>query len=491
MYLKKLLEKSFNLNLKLLEYCYKKKNYGTINYYSEELNVDRRTILKTIRDIERDIKENNWEKYLELEITETTVSITFAPSFSFENFYRYYMSQSLCVKLVELIFEGVSISLDDLIDNLFISKTTFYRRILPLKEVLKEFNLEIDFTKKQYILGEERQIRYFFSSFYWDIFRSTSSYEQPSLTEIKYLSKIQSNLKLSLESFIYFQICLKIALNRTEQGYCLDEDISYFIFEMSYSYSLFKDLCKPYFKHLSQKQQEREIHILFFFCTTITIYPQNLTSLVSMQKIPVFDYARQWIIHYTNYFNTILNNEEYLYLYVNLVLLYEKKNIFCGGTSTFGVNSVNEVLSEESPHILKRATLFFDYLSKKDEQFYIDSFQRLDYTLLIRRLIITAAQPVKLLVCSKVGLEEVEWIKNLIAKKSFVPVTFDFGNQSESELIISDFPLSTDFSPFPYIKTFIWLTFPNPEEWRKLLVLIEDIYYNKLDFNVKLEHGNA
>lgn len=160
--MKKLLDKPFHLILKLLEHFYKKTPQETINYYSDFLNVDRRTILKIITDLERDIADCQWENQLTLEVTETKIIATFSTNFSLENFYRYYMERSLCVELVQSIFKEAEISLDQIIENFFVSRTTFYRRITPLKEVLAEFDLELDFTKKQFLIGEEKQIRYFF-----------------------------------------------------------------------------------------------------------------------------------------------------------------------------------------------------------------------------------------------------------------------------------------------------------------------------------------
>ncbi|WP_413497762.1 helix-turn-helix domain-containing protein [Carnobacterium maltaromaticum] len=177
--MKKLLDKPFHLILKLLEHFYKKIPQETINYYSDFLNVDRRTILKIITDLERDIADCQWENQLTLEVTETKIIATFSTNFSLENFYRYYMERSLCVELVQSIFKEAEISLDQIIENFFVSRTTFYRRITPLKEVLAEFDLELDFTKKQFLIGEEKQIRYFFSVFFWEIFRSTGEYKHP------------------------------------------------------------------------------------------------------------------------------------------------------------------------------------------------------------------------------------------------------------------------------------------------------------------------
>ena len=440
--------------------------------------------MRILKEIENDITENHWEDYLTLEVTEINVSATFSAHFSLENCYRYYMRKSLCVELVQIIFENFTISLDQLIDEFFISRTTFYRRIVPLKEVLAEFDLELDFTNKQCIVGEEKQIRYFFSIFFWDIFRSIGSYKHPALTDEKYVSKIRADLNLSLETFIFFQLCLNIALTRITQGYQLVEDISYSIIEINYSYALFKDLITPYFTKLGQIQQDREIKTFYFFCLTGTIYPKSMTRLIPMTNIPELNFARQWILYYTDYFNTILSDDDYVYLYVNLILLYEKTHTFHGGTSTFGVNSVTEVLTEKSPYILKQATQFFRHLSKQNEEFYIAPFQMLDYTLLIRRLIASAAHPLNLLVCSKVGLEEVEWIQNLIRKKSSVPVKFNL--EEDLDLVISDFPLPLGSIPVPLEKLFVWLTFPNPTEWRTLLEWLETIYYRKLDSDIKL-----
>lgn len=479
--MKKLLDKPFHLILKLLEHFYKKTPQETISYYSEFLNVDRRTILKIITDLERDIAESHWEEQLTLEVTETKITATFSSNFSLENFYRYYMERSLCVELVQSIFKEPETSLDQIIENFFVSRTTFYRRITPLKEVLAEFDLELDFTKKQYIIGEEKQIRYFLSIFFWEIFRSTGSYKHPDLADKEYLATIQSELNLPLPNFLYFQLYLNIAVTRVTQGYLIDKVIPYPIKEINYSYTQFKELTTPYFNKLELTQQDKEIHTLYFFCITSTIYPKSVTNTIAIQNIPALSFAQKWIIFYTDYFNTVLSNDDYVYLYLNLILIYEKSNTFYGGTTSFGVNSVTEVLMEENPDVLKYSAQFFDFLSKQEEEFHIAPFQVLTYTLLIRRLLVTGAPSLRLLVCSKVGQEETDWIQNLIRKISSVPVEFYSAHVPDLDLVISDFPLPPDSISVSPEKLFMWLTFPSVKEWRSLLKKLEEIYYTKLN----------
>ena len=124
--MKKLLDKPFHLILKLLEHFYKKTPQETINYYSDFLNVDRRTILKIITDLERDIADCQWENQLTLEVTETKIIATFSTNFSLENFYRYYMERSLCVELVQSIFKEAEISLDQIISLPFMNHLSDY-----------------------------------------------------------------------------------------------------------------------------------------------------------------------------------------------------------------------------------------------------------------------------------------------------------------------------------------------------------------------------
>ena len=124
---------------------------------------------------------------------------------------------------------------------------------------------------------------------------------------------------------------------------------------------------------------------------------------------------------------------------------------------------------------------FFSYLSTQEEEFHIAPFQVLSFTLLIRRLLINGAPPLRLLVCSKVGQEETDWIQSSIKKISSVPVEFYSSTYPDLDLIISDFPLPPDLISVSLDKLFLWLTFPSPKEWRSLLKKLEEIYYTKLN----------
>ena len=59
--------------------------------------------------------------------------------------------------------------------NYAISSATYYRKIVELNDLLNEFNLRI---KRGKLVGEEKQIRFFFFNFFWFIFEEKTDLEK-------------------------------------------------------------------------------------------------------------------------------------------------------------------------------------------------------------------------------------------------------------------------------------------------------------------------
>lgn len=97
--MKRLLDPNFIPILSLLKQLNKDYPSRSINFFSEQLKLDRRTILKTIHTLQLDISRNHWENMLTIEIIDKSVYTTISPFFSIEVFFSHYMSESFAVRL--------------------------------------------------------------------------------------------------------------------------------------------------------------------------------------------------------------------------------------------------------------------------------------------------------------------------------------------------------------------------------------------------------
>lgn len=486
--MKKLLDPIFDPPLHLLKYLYRHDSYQTITFFSEALDLDRRTLLKTISILQRDIALNNWHDMIAIEIIDKNLSATIGPLFSIETFYSYYMSKSFGVNLALRLFTHHSDSIEELAEDLYVSKATFYRRLTPLKQVLADFDLTLDFTNSQNkLIGSEKQIRYFFFTFFWEVFR-TFPYKKSVFSKVqkKQLSVFLSDYDLPISFMLIIELQLEIALNRIYQGYKMDSFPSYELPELYFSYTDFNEIFTRFFpKELSQTAAiETELSALYFSITTATLYVQKNSRSLSLRPkywaSTVIPIVHEWISYFIDFFKVTLTHEEYFYLVVNLYILHLKQRTLIGGSLSLGFSSLKDISYEDNRYIYTQANRFFDFINKKEFGLYVDKYHTFSYTLLLRRIIFKSLPPLHLLVCSKVGIEEQHWLEERIANISTVPVEFHINWSTELDLVISDFPLPDNYIPEDPDAYFLWLAFSDFSEWIHLIKRLEKIYFNKL-----------
>lgn len=489
--MKRLLDPNFVPILSLLKQLNKDYPSRPITFFSEQLELDRRTILKTIHTLKMDISRNHWENMLTIEIIDKNVYTTIGPFFSIEVFFSHYMSESFNVRLFLNLFNYPSDSIDEICEYLYVSKATFYRRIKYSKEVLADFNLSLDFTdSKNKLVGSEMQIRYFFSTLFWEAFRSFPYSETNSSNkEKKELKFLASGKNLTIPSILAIELQLQIALTRIKQGYILSSIPDYSLPKtpiFNFSYSDFEKLVSLDFSDysLTPSELEAELDTLYFSFTICNIYSPDISKELSLSSMswssPIMTTVQKWISYASEYFKINFANKDYVYLVLNLYVLYLKKNVYTGGSLSVGFNSLEEALYSEDSYLLNHVNPFFQFLCQKEPEFHVDKFQEFYLTLLLRRVLLQSLPPVNVLVCSKICTEEKNWIEERIAEVCPVPIQFHHGWNADLDLIISDFPLPKKFisdNPDAY---FPWLDFPNFTEWVPLIKKLAEIYFKNL-----------
>lgn len=487
--MKQLLDSQFVPNLLLLEHFYKQTSQETITYFSEALGMDRRLILKTVHSIKKDIDNNGWQDMITINLIEKNLVARIGPLFSLQHFYAYYMSRSLCVDFVLHLFNNQTDPIEKLTDRFYVSKATLYRRLAPLKLVLADFDLTLDFTNgKKQLIGSEKQIRYFYFTLFWEVFRSFP-YSKNLLIDFEndFFQSFYNNHTLPIQLITVFELHFEIALHRIEQGYMMENFPTYELPEIYFSFSSFQDVAYSYFSpySISESQIENELLALYFSIVTSTLYSKKECLNISLNNIPWSSYRipiiQKSISYFTTFFELELSNEEYLYLLVNVYYLQLKRSVFNGGTLHFEFNSVDEVLAEDNQYVLNQANRFFLFLDTKKPQFHVSKFYKLYYTLLLRRIIFNASPSLQVLICSKVGLEEQRWLEKRISDISTVPIQFHdtWTPDTAFDLIISDFQLHQKYIPKDPDNYLLLLAFPDSSEWVKIIVRLEKIYFNK------------
>lgn len=485
--MKMLLDTNYIPYLKLLNHLYRESTTGSIRYFSTELNLERRVVIKTVEHLMIDIVENNWHDMLILEFNEGELIAKIGPLFSLDVFYSHYMSISFSVELALHIFKNPTVTIEEILDYFYISQATFYRRLPPLKKVLADFNLELNFTNKQdTLLGEEKQIRYFYFILFWENLHSFPPIlDCFTIKDTKNLEAFYVRYQIPIPLTEITTIHLEIALFRLYQGFTLTEFQLYLLPLVYCSRIDFYEQFSPFFQslNLSEDQLIIELGLFYFSFVTATIYSPTIAKNIPLYEIPwafpAVPHIHKWVNYYIAFFKDPLSNEEYVYLLLNLYLIQLKFEVWTGGSLSVGINTVEEILHYDNPYILIQTNLFFDFLNQQEKEFYLTPFQNMSYTLLIRRLIATSKPALNVLICSKIGQEQNDWLAHYVLKISTIPIHIHSAWQPDLDLIITDHALSTSLIPENLDHYFMWSAFPKPLEWTQLLRRLEKLYYNK------------
>ncbi|WP_317946617.1 helix-turn-helix domain-containing protein [Carnobacterium maltaromaticum] len=479
-----LLEKNYLVTLELIECFYKTSNNNTISYFSAALNIDPRTLNKILFDLDYDLKFGGLSNQLTLTVSERDIQVNFSSDFSLEIIYNFYMKKSICIDLCILIFNDKYTTMDSFSERHYISRTTLYRKIKPLKDQLNKFDLSLNLSSKELIIGEEKQIRYFFYILFWEVLSTTEYF---SVDYAKSIKKVIHALTPYYDKHFIFYLNLEthlsIALTRIKNNYFIENEIEDFNFPLiDFTFEQFKILLSPTFEEVTELSKKiicNEIRLLHFFISTSNVYPISKTKkkvTVNIENGNTQDIDK-WITHFTNFYQIILNSDEYFYLLINLNYFKIKFNFLSGGNSYLGVNHGSKILLGFYPNQYKKFEKFITFLELNGSGCQIKEYQKFQYFLLVRELVKKKSPPFKMVIISKISEVEREWIQNQIIKRTNIPVKFNKKISKDINLIVSDYLINENILSFENNVYLNWSSFPSETEWKQLISRIEKIYY--------------
>lgn len=145
-----------------------------LNYFSDYLNLSKRSTLSLIADLNHDfehimdlptvrVKENKQAYFIKTDTAE-----------NFEihalNLQAYYLKNSIQFNILLTLLNNYFYSMAELADYLYISSTHLYRQIADLKSILVAFKIDIIFTGKDAktnFIGSQKHLKTFYWIFYW------------------------------------------------------------------------------------------------------------------------------------------------------------------------------------------------------------------------------------------------------------------------------------------------------------------------------------
>lgn len=156
------LEKPYDYMNDILLFLYNNKGQATRNELVDFFNISLPTLNEYLSFLEQFLKEEQLQENLTLTVLGDTLYLNKAPTFSMKAMIMLFLDKSIKFHMVQQLFHKNEINGGYFQQNYAISSATYYRKIVELNDLLNEFNLRI---KRGKLVGEEKQIRFFFFNF--------------------------------------------------------------------------------------------------------------------------------------------------------------------------------------------------------------------------------------------------------------------------------------------------------------------------------------
>ncbi|WP_158607396.1 helix-turn-helix domain-containing protein [Aerococcus agrisoli] len=132
--------------LEMIEYLSSHRGLQNIQDLAEKLNVSERTLKEDIEGI------LEYDKIFDLKYYTNHIALRFQNNQSIQTVYKYVLSNSDAFRLIEALLYHGSMSMEEMVDHLFLSRSTIYRILPNIKKALEtQFNISISNTPLSFV----------------------------------------------------------------------------------------------------------------------------------------------------------------------------------------------------------------------------------------------------------------------------------------------------------------------------------------------------
>lgn len=191
-----LVDKKIKRQIELLSILSSQKSPHTFEELSKKIDASERTIFNDIHHL------------IEISPPEVTIKITpkigitllYNSSLILSNFILKLAENNPVFEILDNLFNGVVETIEDYSERFFISESTLRKKLLVLRKVLREYQLELSFTPLA-LTGDEVNIRCFFFSYYRD--SSNKSFMMPEQSQMDLHSSVINTFKKHESGSLY------------------------------------------------------------------------------------------------------------------------------------------------------------------------------------------------------------------------------------------------------------------------------------------------
>lgn len=340
----------------IILYLHYSQNKVTKPDLTTRFNISLNTLNEYIQHIEFFIKENHLENDLKLIVDGDQLSLEKSQTFPIKTCIQIFLEKSVKYQIINHLFEKGKIQSEVFQAEYNISPATYYRRITELNELLEEFRLTI---KRRKLIGEEKQIRYFFFNFYWQLNEDKSDFEKETSNQyLGLISSLSRSLDISFEPAHILQIKLwmKVSFKRMTRAQSFIFDPAY----DNYDRPLFNEINRLFADYMIKSDRHYSVYEAYmfydFFCSLRNFPPTSAFAfrLADAQKLEdsYLTILNQTILDYLisrNYISSCIS-EERLKLIEHLLYQFHSQIYYFDGVlhnfDSWGLDPVANILKK-------------------------------------------------------------------------------------------------------------------------------------------------
>lgn len=479
-----------------------KNNYpnSTISRISKELNCSSQTLITTIESLSEDLL--NFElTTIKIYIDGKYVKVEFDANFSLDLLIHEYLKNSFEYRIILDCYFNRTKSTSEYAKDFFLSQASTYRKINDVKEILTNFDLELQQSGNLQIVGKEKMIRYFFYSFFWE---TRTSAEWPFKFERKRIHKLHHMFisdDVSRENHLIndskMELWFAIIFTRISEGYSIETIPE--IQELgsnSATYYEGKLQIEQFFNELELTIPAEKITAEADFCFSICLanihylkYDIQMEDLLASiaKRDQIYKRASyQFTKDLNHYLSAPLEGEQLSALLANLFSIHLFCFLFDGKLSPFVDQLQIQSFDRIYPSfykMLSRTYVDFIYHEEFSKLYYNKEvlFQSYMLVLFISVDVKNYTKPIYVYLYSSHSRLLEFLLKKELKKMGQHYLIFVNEVTIETDLILSD----TFNIPFELIeeRTLIWDSVPSDSDWANLRSKLSEIKRNK-EFNL-------
>ncbi|MGC6767365.1 helix-turn-helix domain-containing protein [Enterococcus sp. LJL128] len=393
------LEKPYDYMNDILLFLYNNQGKSTKSKLIEEFQISLPTLNEYLSFLRSFLEENGIDGKVEISSEGDVLYLHKEPEFPLKKVVLLFLDKSIKFQMVNQLFQKNEVSCEYFQLTYAISSATYYRKVTELNELLKEFRLQI---KRGKLVGEEKQIRYFFFNFFWFLFEDKSDLEQETSNQyLGFVEALKESLNIPFDPTEAFQIKLwmKISLRRISTEFNP-------VISPNYDYPdrpLFEEInlaFHTYMKKIDRPYTIYEAYMFYdFFCSMNNFSPNSSFAfrLAEEQRTSgsYLNYMNKVILKYLKqqgYLSSYASPSRLSYIENLLFQLHARLYYFDGFILPFDNWTIESIVNahrhpftgNEVIEIMGIASEKFNSSGEKDQ--YRNRFTEINYTIILNHI---------------------------------------------------------------------------------------------------------